>query len=352
MPSLKKLSPRNPSSLASAKYLLSVSAGPSYDETQHHPVSVNSSTPTAFENEHIKCLLNVRIRNYNGLPLSAPSSSTYFDHPTRSNDQYSISFTFVPKKDIPVDSAVWGNDFDHPVRDRLPPLFNVAVRIVKELIDPSIELDAYADEPWLLAPALSSFFAWRIGDKKDIDEWGPPDRLPYVEEEQPLQEGADGSGADVRSKHSIPETADKRRRFFRKQENAAGFVFEAGRLYQGDFFNPYIDFGTGSLRLPGGFSINCLKYVNDKTHKLRYVFKDRESGELYFCVVLTLLFGEELEKAVEVEKERWRLAEEEVSREGSSASGETGESEDGASGKVQKKYVEQKVGEEGVIAVD
>jgi hypothetical protein len=173
----------------SEKYLLQVSAGPSYDENTHKPVIVNGDIPTSFENEFVKANVKVRIRDYKGLPLHAPSNSAYFDDPSRAKEQYSIGFSFVPKVDIESLDTVWGNDFDHPIRDRLPPGFNVAVRIVKEFIDPGISCDAYADEPWLLAPSLSSFFALRIGEKKPLEEWT---ELPFVDEATPLREGADG----------------------------------------------------------------------------------------------------------------------------------------------------------------
>jgi hypothetical protein len=46
------------------------------------------------------------------------------------------------------------------------------------------------------------------------------------------------------------------------------------------------------LKLPG-FSIDILKYWDkseiEKEHRLRYVMKDRNSGRVYFVVVLTLL---------------------------------------------------------------
>lgn len=51
-----------------------------------------------------------------------------------------------------------------------------------------------------------------------------------------------------------------------------------------------------------------IKYINDKTHNLRYVFKNRKTNEVYFVVVITLLFGEELEQALREESERSRAA--------------------------------------------
>lgn len=56
-----------------------------------------------------------------------------------------------------------------------------------------------------------------------------------------------------------------------------------------------------SLKLPG-FTVKVLPYINDKTHTLRYVFKNRKTGDVYFVVVFTLLFGKELEDAVKADR--------------------------------------------------
>jgi hypothetical protein len=50
-----------------------------------------------------------------------------------------------------------------------------------------------------------------------------------------------------------------------------------------DFF---LDF---ALKLPG-FNIAVLKYINDKTHHLRYVLKDRDSGDVIFALVFKLVY--------------------------------------------------------------
>lgn len=52
-----------------------------------------------------------------------------------------------------------------------------------------------------------------------------------------------------------------------------------------------------ALTLPG-FSLKVIKYVGDRTHCLRYVFKNRQTGDMYFNVNFTLLWGEELQNAL------------------------------------------------------
>lgn len=49
----------------------------------------------------------------------------------------------------------------------------------------------------------------------------------------------------------------------------------------------YADF---SLRLPG-FSIKVAKYIDAKNHQLRYVLKNKSTGDVYFVVLFTLLLG-------------------------------------------------------------
>jgi len=281
--------------------LLRVTAGPSYDFNEHKPVFVNTETPTCFENEFVRASIKARIRGYEGLPSGSRCSSPYFEHPTRLKDQYSIEFSFVPKKDLESLDVVWGNDFESPIRDRLPPavLFNTAMKIVTHFIEPTIECDAYADEPWLYAPALSTWTVMNIGNKSDDYRKG---ELPHPSEE-PLREGAEGNGHDVREQLKLPGDNNKRRKHFWSDKNRESFTFEKDRLYQGDFFNPYIDFQNFKLRLPG-FSLSVARYINDKTHHLRYVFKNRKTGDLYFVVVFTLLWADDVDRALGEENVR------------------------------------------------
>lgn len=281
------------------RFRLRVTAGPSYDRSTHKPLYVNGPEAFECENEFIRVKLKLRVRGeWHGLPTHGDKVTPYFDDPMHAKDQYSIGFSFVPKVDLPSLHSRWGNDLDHPVRDKLPPGFSTAFRIVKEFIDPGLNHDAYADEPWLLGPSLSCWFAFRIGNL--VAEGAD---FPQPEESPCLTEGADGTGNDVREKHGIPADPDKRRKFFLREENRAKFVFEKGRLYQGDFFNPYLDFNKLSLKLPG-FSISVVRYLNDTTHHLRYVFKNVETGDLYFVIVLTLLFGQDLKSAVEADSQQ------------------------------------------------
>ncbi|KAK0302310.1 hypothetical protein LTR01_008827 [Friedmanniomyces endolithicus] len=281
------------------KYKLLVTAGPSYDESQHEVVKVNSGEPVHVENEFLRAKITVRVRGFGGrgLPTTSPDSTPYFSDPSHEKDQYSIGFSFVPKRDLPSVDTVWGNDFDHPISKKLPPGFNTAFKIVKEFIDPGLSCDAYADEPWLYGPCLSCWFAFRIGEKikEGADFPGPNDQ-------HAMHEGGDGSGQEVRTKHGIPNKSEKRRKFFLDAHHREDFVFEKGRLYEADFYNPYIDFPNFSLKLPG-FSLKVIKYIDQQSHCLRYVFKNRSTNEVYLNVNFRLLWGEQLQKALQRDRD-------------------------------------------------
>jgi len=271
------------------KYLLQVTAGPSYDALTHGEVQVNSDEGYFVENEFVKARIHVKIKDYNGLPKGSPSSSDYFDDPLHKNDRYSISYSFIPKKPIPGTELIMGYDFDRPIRDRLPPGFRTAMKFVTTIIDPGIYSDPYADKPYLYGAALSSFFQLRIGEKTDdFDE---------NDDGGVIEEGAEGSGQDIRDNMSLPETGNKRRKMFLKEENQKQFEFEEGRVYRADFYNPYLDFANFGLRLPI-ISISVARFIDEKTHNLRYVLKNKRTGEVYFVVVFTLLFGQALEDAL------------------------------------------------------
>lgn len=122
------------------------------------------------------------------------------------------------------------------------------------MIDPGLDGDVYADKPYLYGPALSSINVLRIGDKVAEKTKGGKEgwKLPATVHEDVIQEGADGSGEEVRKELDIPEDAEKRKKWFLDEENRQNFEFEAGRVYQGDFFNPYLVFnGESNFRSVG-----------------------------------------------------------------------------------------------------
>ncbi|KAL2822738.1 hypothetical protein BDW59DRAFT_149408 [Aspergillus cavernicola] len=274
-----------------SKYRLKVTAGCDYDPATHQDVPVNEAQTLRLENEHASTNLSVRIQNYTGYPDNSPKSHAYFSHPLHQSDQYSISFATSFKQPVNGNNLIFGNDFDRPIRDRLPPGFNAALRLVQWTIDPSLDGDAYADKPYLYSPALATWNQFRIGNRIDQEGGGLPDIHDLV-----IDEGGDDEGANLREKNGIPGTVDGRRNHFQKEESRKGWEFEEGRVYFADFGNQYLDFNEFMLRLPG-FNINAVNYIDEKTHSLRYVMKNRVTGEVYLVVVFTLVLVDEEENS-------------------------------------------------------
>jgi hypothetical protein len=239
-------------------YVLHITAGPGYDDDSHVQVPINAAEPLRISSDRADIELNVRVQDYKGLPRDAPATSPYFaSQPHAYNqDQYSISFRFTPKK--PADDEgpgisgtdlQFGNDFDHPIRDRLPPGFNTAMSIVKWWIDPGLEGDAYADKPFLYGPALSSFNTIYVGSGE------------YDEAKGGLwfEEGGDEAGLKTRQELAVPEANKARMKWALRAENKEKWVWEYDRTYGLDFFNPYLDFANLALKLPG-FQLPIMKY--------------------------------------------------------------------------------------------
>jgi hypothetical protein len=260
------------------RYILRVTAGSNYDLDEHVEVPVNTPKAVHIRNDRMDVELIVRVRNYRGLPRDSPTSSPYFDEAPHdyNQDQYSIAFRFTPKRPPGVengkpatpasDSAEgeadldrtegisatdmqFGNDLDHPIRDRLPPGFGTAMNIAKWWIDPGLEGDAYADSPYLYGPALSSFNTVHIGPGSfDAEQVG----LRF-------EEGGDEEGLQARRELGVPDDSKGRMKWALKAENKERWVWEYGRTYGVDFFNPYLDFSEFALRLPG-FTLPVMNY--------------------------------------------------------------------------------------------
>ncbi|KAM3528995.1 hypothetical protein NHJ13051_002141 [Beauveria bassiana] len=288
----------------SDKYILRITAGSDYDASQHVPVPVNQPATVHIRGAHASVELNVRIRDYAGLPLNSPSTSAYFDtEPHATNkDQYSIAFRFTPlapttattttitsspekkkknnnNKGISGSDLYFGNDFDRPIRDRLPPGFNTALRIVKWWIDPGLDGDAYADKPHLYGPALSSFNVLELGAGQHDEARGGL----WFEER--------GEEATTRKELGLPDKGKARMKWALTDANKDKFVFKYGKTYGFDFFNPYLDFANLALRLPG-FQLSIANYWDGQA--LRYVLRNKTTGDVYLVVVFSLFLREDI----------------------------------------------------------
>ncbi|KAJ5232300.1 hypothetical protein N7468_005256 [Penicillium chermesinum] len=287
--------PQNP------PYRLVVAAGPDYDKTTHQIVEVNGET-TSLSSEKGAVQVAVHIKDYNGLPKSCPESHPYFDHELHKSDTLSISLAFKLNTKVNGNDLVFGNDFDHSIKSRLPMGFSIAMNIVKTVIDPSIDGDAYAEKPYLYSPGLATWSQFRIGSKDDSIP--APDTV--------IEEGASDPAAQrVRDESKMPATSSERKKHFQSQQHREAFDFEAGRYYMADFSTGYINLSDLSLNLPG-FRLPVHGLIDYGNHELRYVLKNRKTNEVYFVVVLVVMpFNESIPPEAQRGKNPYGFAEEE-----------------------------------------
>lgn len=246
--------------------MLKVTAGPTYEDQKQ--ITVNNEEPIQISSPQLTATLRVRIQNYRGLPEAAPKTSPYFEHEKHKADLYSLAWTFTPKEDLSGHDVVFGNDFDHPIRDKLPPGFNQAFKIATWFIDPGLYGDVHADEPYLYGPLLSSINTLRIGPKSDREQ-EKVEEVRANEDVLVFEEGADGDGEEVRQELGIPDQIGMggmisaklcihartdnmtaaRQKHFLTESHLKDFTFEKGREYSADFFNPYLDFNGLSYHI-------------------------------------------------------------------------------------------------------
>ncbi|KAF1990342.1 DUF1769-domain-containing protein [Aulographum hederae CBS 113979] len=306
-------------------YILRISAGPSYDPSTHKTVLVNTDEPVHISNEHCEADVWVRVKDYRGLPKNSPTDSPYFHTPQHKTDRSSITFNFTPKHSINGSDLLFGNDFDHPIRDKLPYGFNQIFWAIKQAVDPGLQKDSDADKPWFYGALLSSMNALRIGGtEEEEEEKEEPDPKSKDQDPQihPLYlEGATASGTTIRSTHTLPTERRARRAHFLSDDFKSSFSFDAGRNYCCDFFNDAIDFNDFTVNLPVsvpilGSKIHLMEYYNGQP--VRYVLREGRRGEgegdgkVLFVVVIELVEkgeegdgeGEEVEEEEEEGEEK------------------------------------------------
>jgi len=225
-------------------YILSITAGPTYQDQR--PIPINTPERTPITSPRLSASLAIRIQNYRGLPANSPSTSPYFSHAPHTSDLYSLEFSFTLKnEDINGNDLVFGNDFDHPIRDKLPPGFNQAFNLVKWFVDPGLYGDVYAEEPYLYGPLLSSMNVLRVGAMDDRMQERVEEVRKDRGEGESLVEGGEGDGVEERERLGVPGDAAGRKKWFLTKGRLEEFTFEKGREYENDFFNPYLDFNGG-----------------------------------------------------------------------------------------------------------
>lgn len=252
---------------------LKVSAGPNYNELTS--LRVNNETPTTIESEHATVKVVVRIRNYHDVECEQPTNSPYFDVKDHHATQLSIQFGVKLNESVDGDALLFGNDFAKPIRDMLPYGFSVAFNAFK-WIDPSVDGDVYADQPYLYGRALSSINTIEKNSSVEAkDDWwygGANCNYTLVENM------CDAEDKDEKS----CKTAVERSKYFVSKDNRDKVELDPDHIYTFDFCTPYLTMGDRfSIQLPG-FKYDVGKYCGSQP--LRYVLKNSTSEVVYLVV--------------------------------------------------------------------
>lgn len=71
---------------------------------------------------------------------------------------------------------------------------------------------------------------------------------------------------DIAPTASVSMTTAKRRSYFSKVANLEKFTYEPDHVYGFDFFNPYLDFASFTLKVPG-FSVDITRYWDGQVNR-------------------------------------------------------------------------------------
>lgn len=245
---------------------LRISIGSSHTELQVAHVN-DPSKPTHIDNAFFKGDIVVRVKDFKGLtPDKTPAMSVdspYFD---TTADTSSMQFSGIVKADVTGDDLLFGNDFDEPIKDSLPPGTSLGLKAMK-WIDPALETDLYADKPWAFSPLLATMNLINTANEKTTVERIEEDTSNLVKEKI---------------------TTKQRRTYFADKAHREKYNLKDMTI-SGDFSNPFIDFNTLSIALPYvGLHLSILQFW--KGQAFRYTCKTR-SGDILFCIVYELVDG-------------------------------------------------------------
>ena len=259
---------------AGGKLKIKVSIGPNHKDLQLAHIN-DPTKPTHVSGPHFEGDIVVRVKDFNGVVASGStlksSDDAYF---SKTKDTSSMQFRGVFRgDDLTCDDLLFGNDFDAPIKDSLPPGTSLGLKAMA-WIDPALETDLYADKPWAFSPLLATMTTLKS----------------YAALPPPPQSGAGLTKIEEDTSSMVGEKIDaktRRSHFGQAEKRARHGLSGDGLALEGDFSNPFIDFNSLSIALPYvGLHIDILKYW--KGQPFRYTCKTRQ-GDVLFCIVFDLV---------------------------------------------------------------
>ncbi|KAJ3523702.1 hypothetical protein NM688_g8683 [Phlebia brevispora] len=266
---------------------LRILAGPSLTELV--PIEANSDVPTHIKSDGFDGQVAVYIKGFEG----GSSHSPYFDHEKRKGITWSIQVQGRFLDTHCADDILFGNVFDRPLK--LPWGFGAVLKFMK-YVDPSLTEDfASRSRPWAFSPFVATMphIHHTRTDESHSKPYFPRSRDPIAEDTSRLRTR---THTIAHGKFSWHKDRKQRKAHFANEAKRKEVVFGPNDLITADFCHHYLHFGSESivLRLPGGISIDLLRYWDGQPVRFVCCQRAREGeqtdglpwGKVFFCVAL------------------------------------------------------------------
>ncbi|BEI84095.1 hypothetical protein CcaverHIS002_0406990 [Cutaneotrichosporon cavernicola] len=205
---------------------------------------VVNGPPARVRTEHFEGEISVFIKGFESDGDEGDEGEAFFS--SRPELTYALVVRGRYLDNVGGDDLVFGNVFERPIRDSLPWGTAIATRFM-HFVDPTLELDVYADKPWALSPVLATM-----------------NRLSLTKEEAPTAMGI-FRAVEEDALHILdrPETSiSDRRKCFGTAENRERITFDSSLQTGMEFGSGLLDLATLSVTLPNSFplSVSLLSY--------------------------------------------------------------------------------------------
>jgi len=257
---------------------LRILAGPSLADLV--PISANSDVPLEVKSDAFEGQVAVYVKGFADT-RGAIGDSAYFHK--RADVTWSIQVQGRFLHQYSADDILFGNTFERPLK--LPWGFSAALKFM-HYVDPTLEQDlASTSKPWALSPLISTmpYLSHRpLETGEPLGPFPPP---------EPIQD--DLSHLRLADGHCTTEMTKNRRSFFADTARRKAVVFGPEDVISADFCYNYLRFSPAGvdLRLPGGVSIDMMKYWDGQP--VRFVCCERARGgesepwgRVLWCVVI------------------------------------------------------------------
>lgn len=269
-PSLSRLASSNTlTSINGTGHKLRLQIGPDLHSTTTY--NINSEIPMKITNEYVDMYVTCRAKNFDGVtPDASPpiQSLPYFDgHARLFSLQFQIKFK---QAHFTADDLLFGISFQNPVK---PPFgFSAIVKFFK-LIDPTIDADIYAEQPYWRSYLITAFNAISCWPSTEgLGEW-----KSRIEEDTRLLHPGDPA---LLGPGNSPLSVKLRRKHFAKDMNRKAIKFDPNFVYSFELYNYHLDVVRNTVKIPGLPAVDIRQYVGEQP--MNWVLASKQ-GDIIFA---------------------------------------------------------------------